>query len=576
MIRSISKLNHLLSQGIPAFLILLLTLFLTLYYGFGSYALENMNEGLYGQIPYEMMQLGNYIVPHLNYVPYLEKPPLLYWLIALSYHLFGVNAFAARLIPVTSGALVCLSLYFFARALHYTKAGWAAAIILATSVGFILISRVIIFDMTLTLFFTLALLFFFLWHEKERRIFLWLCYACVGLAFLTKGLLSVVLIPTIAVIFMLAVNTPPRKIVRAVDIYGILIFLLVTIPWLVAASIKQTGFAWDFFINEQVMRFLDKRIPHDYHTGPFYYYLIPLLVIIMPWTILLPSLFKRHAFEDKQRKLRRFLWAWFFVPIIFFSLSKAKAQYYIIIAVPALALLLGLRMNSYFSQHQGRALKLAFTTLVLGGIVFFAIVCIALYNPYVYHSLPENWRVIQAYKNTLFILFVIMLSYGLLGLFINFRYQKIPVIQFLLFAGLIIPFIFFFVADKKRLQGERSEIYLGQYILAHDAQRPVYLYQDYEDISSILYYVKKRVGIIDSTSKDLYFGSTTPDAKGWFITPAEFVARVRGEKAYVVIMKDKLPFFTLAVSPLHFCIVRSSGDVFLLSNAKEDCSVDES
>lgn len=575
-IRDLSKANTDEKITLLDYFIMFGSIFMTLFFGFASYALENMNEGLYAEIPREMMVTGNYIVPHLNFVPYLEKPPMLYWLIVLSYHLFGVSAFGARLVPVVSGAVVCLSLFYFAKKIKLAREGWIAAIVLTTSVGFILISRVIIFDMTLTAFFTLSLLFFYLWYVKEIRWYLWISFALLGGAYLTKGLLSVALIPFIAMLFMILERTPWKKFFRLFDIPGICIFLLTIVPWTIAASIRQPGFAWDFFINEQVYRFLNKRIPDDYHHGPIWYYILPTIILLLPWSIFFPTLVKRvqsgvKTIDDKQiASLKKFLWIWFLVPFIFFSISLAKAQYYIIIGIPALAFLLGIKFNEYFKASKSKIFTCFFYTLVIGGGVLLSVVCVTIYNPKAASYLPSSWILPHELGFPLLVVLLINIPYIVFGSILIY-YRRSPIIRFVLIAGLILPWIYFLIADKQMMSPQRSEKLLGEYILSHDPKRPVYLYQDYENISSILYYVKKRVGIIDTQSMDLYYGSTTPAAKGWFITYKEFVARVGDKPVYVVTEASKLLQFELVVAPLKFCVASKSGNTLVLSNKMQDC-----
>ena len=558
------------------YFIMLGTIFVTLFFGFASYALENMNEGLYAEIPREMMVTGNYTVPHLNFVPYLEKPPMLYWLITLSYHLFGVSTFGARLVPVVSGAIVCLSLFYFAKKIKLAREGWIAAIVLTTSAGFILISRVIIFDMTLTAFFTLSLLFFYLWYIKEIRWYLWLSFALLGCAYLTKGLLSVALVPFIAMLFMIVQRTPWKKFFRLFDIPGICIFLLTIVPWTIAASIRQPGFAWDFFINEQVYRFLNKRIPDDYHHGPIWYYIIPTIILLLPWSVFFPILVKRvqasvNTIDAKQMaSLKKFLWIWFLAPFIFFSLSLAKAQYYIIIGIPALAFLLGIKFNEYFKAGNSKIFTWFFYTLVIGGCTILSLICISIHSQKFASHLPNNWILPHELGFPLLVVLFITIPYAILGSILIY-YKRAPIIRFILIAGLILPWIYFLIADKQMLSPQRSEKLLGEYILNHDPNRPVYLYQDYENISSILYYVKKRVAIIDTQSMDLYYGATTPAAKGWFITSKQFTAQAQTQPVYVVMEASKLAMFNIVVAPLKFCVASRSGDTLVLSNKMQDC-----
>ena len=318
------------------YLILILFIYLAFYLGMAAYPLANNNEGLYAEIAREMLISGNYIIPHLNYVPYLEKPPLLYWLIALSYHVFGVTAFAARWVPATSAAFVCMGLCWFGKKTGRATEAWLTAIMLTTSLGFIIIGRVVFFDMLLTACLTLALLLFYIWYQHNKKIYLRAAYVFLALAVLTKGLLALVLVPSITIIFLYLVGQRTR-IIHLFDMVGIILFLAVVLPWHIAAVFSYPGFFYDYFINEQFLRFLNERIPRDYYHGPFYYYLPRILIYIFPWSLLLPALIKRRKVMDKNPdKFNLFLGLWVWVPLIFFSISQAKANYYMIISMPAL------------------------------------------------------------------------------------------------------------------------------------------------------------------------------------------------------------------------------------------------
>lgn len=231
--------------GLFEYLFLFVVLFVGFYFGMSTYALENINEGLYGEIPREMLQLKNYVIPHLNFVPYIEKPPLFYWLIALSYKLFGVSEWSARVVPATAASLLCLSLVYFGNYIRRNREGWLAGIILATSVGFVIVGRVLIFDMVLTLFFSLSLLCFYMWYQKLEVSYLRLFYAFLGLAFLTKGMLALFLIPAIVLIFMFLEGTRAKKMRQCIDLPGIALFLLIVIPWHYFAMRQEPGFIWD-------------------------------------------------------------------------------------------------------------------------------------------------------------------------------------------------------------------------------------------------------------------------------------------------------------------------------------------
>ena len=125
------------------YIILGVLLFFACFYGMSSYAIFDLREGIFAEVAREMVATQSYIIPHLNFVPFLVKPPLFYWLVALSYHAFGVNEFAARLIPSAATALLGLLLLFFGKKIDELRTGWLSAIILFTSAGFTFISRIV-------------------------------------------------------------------------------------------------------------------------------------------------------------------------------------------------------------------------------------------------------------------------------------------------------------------------------------------------------------------------------------------------------------------------------------------------
>ena len=316
---------------------------ISFYWGLSSYALLNNNEGLYAQIAWEMLQNKDFVIPTLNGVPYIEKPPMLYWLLSLSYTIFGKSVWAARLIPTTFGCLTILALVFFGHTLGRIRYGLLTGTLLATCLGFSVFSRMVFFDGVLTAFFTFALLSFYLWDQRGEKKWLRFFYVFLACAILTKGLLSLCLAGLICISFLLVKYRSFSKLFAVWDILGFLLFLLIALPWHVLAHFQQPDFSWFYFVNEHVMRFLDKRVPRDYYHGPFYYYLIRLPAYFMPWTFLLPFLGKTKALEYDQnpnKNLRLFLWLWALLTLLFFSISRAKANYYMILGMPPLTLLI--------------------------------------------------------------------------------------------------------------------------------------------------------------------------------------------------------------------------------------------
>jgi 4-amino-4-deoxy-L-arabinose transferase-like glycosyltransferase len=453
------------------------------YYGLGSYGLFDTNEGLYAEIAKEMYSSHQYIIPTLNGVPYIEKPPLLYWLVSACFHMWGTTEFAARFVPATCGAITCFALVFFAQQINRLREGLLAALILSTSLGFIAISRVLFFDMLLTAMFTLCLMSFFLaWffrEENQLRKGLWytrMGYAFLALAILAKGMVGAVLIALIFASFLYGTHTFRAYIKWFLDPLGVLLFLLIVLPWHLLAIWQHVGFFQNFFINEQLMRFLDKRIPHDYYGGPFYYYLPKLIMYLLPWGLLLPLLgLKKYRGTWRKDPLQLFAWLWFLIPLIFFSVSRAKANYYMVIVCPALALLLAHTIDSDFVKK--KSVKL--------------------------------WS-------------YIIISFSALSL------VSIPVAAHFL----------------EKHEDRFSLKTMAQTLKNSDPQlnkKTIYFFQNFERISSLRFYLNQPIKLIDSRSQDLWYGSKF--AKDSFLTTEEFDRGVKNKDFYVVVRQEELPKF---------------------------------
>lgn len=518
-------------------------LWLAFYAGCSIYPILDMNEGLYAEIAREMLVSKNYVIPHLNFVPYLEKPPLLYWLIAANYKLFGVSELAARIVPSTCAVLMCVSLLSFGKRLGHTRAGWLAAMILASSLGFILINRTVFFDPLLNFLIWSSLACFYLWYQTDKKCYLRIAYIGLACGVLTKGFVALVIPGATALIFLLTETCSWRKRLQVLDGLGIALFLLLAVPWHLLAIMQQPNFAWDYFVNEQLYRFLDKRIPHDYHTGPIYFYLPLLLVYVFPWCFLLPLLFKT-AFKDP---LQKFLWLAFLVPLIIYSLSKAKGDYYMAVGIPPLAFLLGMQLQDWHTQQKVLWLRLLFFTIA--GIVLLGIGLTYWANFGTGTIIQElaKLKINPDLQYGIGWMSIVLLSYiGLASGLVFIKRQASVVISVL--AGLAILLALVYVGSRSLQQAKYSQKLVADYLQVHANNQPVYLYQDFERLSSLLFYYRQRLPIIDSKSHDLYFGSHTPAAVGGFIDKTGFLREVQQHAIYVVMRNDKVAEFQQLVA----------------------------
>ena len=523
----------------------------TLLYFLGGYGLLDNNEGLYGQIAREMLESGNYIIPHLNGVPYLEKPPLLYWLIALSFKALGVHETAARLVPVLSAlGLLGLVYQILCRQLSRDVAV-LACLILGTSLGYVVFSRTLLFDVLFTMCLTGALfaLFEMMDSKKSQRDFArfpLFFYFFLGLAVLAKGLLALVLGGLVWGLYFAVEGHKRVSLWAPLHPWGLIIFMGITVPWHFLAAVQEDAFIWFYFVNEHLLRFLGLREPYDYYTGPFYYYAYRLPIYFFPWILVLPFLgkkvlkpFQKFAvfFQRKcenlpktiskilQRKRRNlpetilnwspsrsphrspfiiFLGCWSVVVVFFFSFSTAKANYYLVTAMPPLSILLSLLIfktknfrieNRIFSGGQGLLLLVsALCFLVfLSGIFPEAL---EKYFPFL-TNIPLEVR--KPLWKTGF------LGLGMMGFYRLCRYWQLSLWPYLplgsfcflvlMGASQVVPFY------EERLSQKK----MAQQVVCH-FKGPFYLYREYETVSSLRFYLKKPLYIVDSLSQDLLFG----------------------------------------------------------------------
>ncbi len=266
---------------------LLLTVLLSVFYRLflGHYALITPDEGRYAEIGREMLRSGHYLVPRLNYILYFEKPPLFYWLTALSLKLFGLKEWAARLWPAIFAIMGCLITYLTAHKYYDRKTGLFAAGILGTSFLYFAIGHMATIDMAVSLFIT-ATLVAFLFGIREpagltRRGYFYLAAICTALAVLTKGLIGLIFPIMIIGLWVLFLNKW-KELKTGYWPTTILIFLLIAIPWHVYMQIKYPAFFNFYFITQQFARYATLSAQRY---EPFYFYTVTFLLGFFPWSV---------------------------------------------------------------------------------------------------------------------------------------------------------------------------------------------------------------------------------------------------------------------------------------------------
>ena len=257
----------------------------------GSYHLIELDEGRYHRVAMEMALSGDYITPHFDYMPYFEKPIFQYWITALSMEIFGFREFTGRILPALSGLGNVLLAFWLARVMYNRRTGIMAAVILATSALQLIVASIGILDMALTFFIDACLVTFYVFERTENKKYLLLFYAFMGFGMLTKGLIAIVF-PG-GIIFWYAFRPKrPRLFLKLFYLPGIMLFLVIAVPWYYMVCQKNPDFFYFFFIREHFLRFATKM--HErFH--PWYYFVPVLLAGTMPWTGFLLTFFSKKA-----------------------------------------------------------------------------------------------------------------------------------------------------------------------------------------------------------------------------------------------------------------------------------------
>src|SRR6202161_169920 len=323
-------------------------------------------DAVQAQIAKTMLLSGDWVTARLDGVLYLEKAPLIYWLIAITYKIFGMTDWVARLPVALSAVALGLLTAAFGMWAFSKRAGFYAGLCVSTCVGLFLFTRVQIPDVMLTFAIELAMWAFLrALDEEEKQPRLWAAVfaASLGIGLLLKSLGGIVFPIAAAVIYLYATKQffVRRTWQRLRPISGSLIVLVVAAPWHVLATLRNPpyfawtlksgpglyhGFLWFYVINEQLLRFLNLRYPRDYNTVPRLWFWLFHLLWLFPWSVYLPAIVKL-SFKPIDRAGRARLMALCLTGfiLVFFTFSTTQ-EYYSMPCYPALALLLGSAMDA--------------------------------------------------------------------------------------------------------------------------------------------------------------------------------------------------------------------------------------
>jgi hypothetical protein len=524
-------------------------------------------DAVQAQIARNMLVSGDWVTARLDGVAYLEKSPLVYWLMASSYKIFGVHDWAARFPLALAVVLLCFVTYRFGRWAFDDQAGMFAGIILATSVGLFLFTRILIPDAMLTLTITGAIWAWLrLLEPDEDRPRRWAAVMglCFGAGLLLKGLIAIVFPVLAGMAFMVATHQLFRWASwKKLDLWLVApIALVIAAPWHILAAIhnppafafslhsgpgEYRGFFWFYFFNEHLLRFLNMRYPRDYNTVPRVWFWLLNLVWLFPWSAYLPAAIKEsYTAQSRASRARLMAICWIGVVMVFFTFSTTQ-EYYSMPIYPALALLLG-------SAIASGSTRLGAGTWVLQGISVAVCITLAFVLLMVWRQ-PATGDISQALTQHPEMYTLSMGHIGDLTLG-AFAYLKLPlalaVVAFAAIAlGLAVwrtnitravlvvavGMILFFQAARLALV--RFDAYLGSYPLAQSLMKspPGQLVEanSYYAFSSVFFYTGRTALLLNGRNNNLEYGSYAPGAPNVFIDDAKLSTLWKSPSRYYLL-----------------------------------------
>ncbi|HEY2461298.1 MAG TPA: glycosyltransferase family 39 protein [Candidatus Acidoferrum sp.] len=554
-------------------------------------------DAVQAQIARNMLTSGDWVTARLDGVVYLEKAPLIYWMIAGLYKIFGVYDWVARLSVAFSAIGLSWLTAAFGTWAFGKKAGFYAGLCMATGVGLFLFTRILIPDVMLT--FTVALAMWALLraldeNEAHPRWWAFALAASLGIGLLLKSLIGVVFPIAAGVIYLFATRQlfAARTWKRLHPFSGALIASLIAAPWHILATLRNPpyfnftmhagpgeyhGFLWFFFINEQLLRFLNLRYPRDYNTVPRLYFWLFHFLWLFPWSVYFPAIAKL-SFKpvDRAGQVRLLALCWVGFILVFFTFSTTQ-EYYSMPCYPALALLLGSVMAT------GGAWVRRGTRVLCAISVFAAIAVFAIF--FVVRDAPTPGDIASALGHhpsayTLSLGHMEDLTMD------SFAYLRMPLllagVGFLIgaigtlwvggqrgFLATAMMMVIFFQAARLALvvfDPYMSSRPLAEALLKAPAGELI-VDHHYYTFSSIFFYTNRTALLLNGKFDNLEYGAAAPNVPDVFIDNSRFTRMwLQPERCYIIADHSALPRLQSLVGDAHLSMVKASGGKMLLTN----------
>ena len=527
-------------------------------------------DAVQAQIARNMVESGDWVTARLDGVKYLEKSPLVYWMMGVSFEVFGPHDWAARLPIYLFTIFLC---WLVARIAGWTMGpdtGLYSGIALATSMGLWLFTRILIPDVILTAMIALAMWGMFRALEPdESHPGAWAlgAWVSIGMGMLLKGLIAAVFPLGIAFLYLLATGLWRKfESWKRLQIpLGIVAMLAVAAPWHVLATLRNPpyfdatmhsesgsyrGFLWFYIFNEHILRFLNLRYPRDYDTVPPYLFWLLHLGWFFPWSaFFIRAVRLPFRVSDRAGRMRVLCLCWIGMVMGFFALSTTQ-EYYSMPAYPAFSMLLGSAMAESGRKAWAISLRTAGTIAgvacaAIGGLLWASA------------GYPTPGDISQALAPNPS---AYTLSLGHMGdlTLKSFAYLRLPLwiagLATLIGAvgswvlrgrsaafALAAMMVLFFQAARVALVA--FDPYLGSWPLAQALNKApaggLIVDNPYYEMSGIFFYTDRTALILNGRKNNLEYGSYSPEAPHVFIGDTEFVSRWRSPDRWYVATEDQ-------------------------------------
>jgi 4-amino-4-deoxy-L-arabinose transferase-like glycosyltransferase len=578
-----------------AFPLLLILISFTYVYTAREIAILDDGDALYAHVAGQMLRSGDWVTPYANGVRFLDKPPMMYWSMALSYKLFGQTEFAARFPSALAVMGISILIFLMGRKAGDESAGFIAGIASAFCLGTFLFTRMVFPDILFVFFLTFALFCFLTWYSDKKNPLVpaLLFYAALAAAVLTKSAIGLVFPFAIVILFLLW----SRDLNRLRQFHlptGIPVFLGLAAPWHILAARRNPGFLWYFFVNEQALRFIGKRQPADYESIPLWIFWALILVWLFPWSVFLPaikSVIKDGGYDVEAQAVIRLSTIWAAVIFVFFSVSS-RIEHYSLPLLPAVAILIGMAISPWKSGElsqeslRQRWVSRGFLWLgILGVLLGAALIAIGIawflgfVKPGNAGSIDlTHLRAYKYYFAPLFdfpphllarlgiplLLTLAALSIGLPAAWqLNRHGRRIAAV--LAICGAMMVFFFSAFQSLEVCQEILSSRQFGRKLM--EIYRPgdcAVAVGDFETANSINFYAPTPLYVYDGFAALLQWGLRYPDAPERILTRDKLDALWNGSnRTFVLAAEDRIPMMKLA----HYGIVmRSAGRVLICNN----------